>query len=74
MDDASRRPPAIASVDHTRQRGVKYLIVIEPTSTTRKEAERNMLEPVELHLEGLRKEGYPVPEPSTSSAYVEITA
>ncbi len=57
MDDASRRPPAIASVDHTRQRGVKYLIVIEPTSTTRKEAERNMLEPVELHLEGLRKEG-----------------
>ena len=28
----------------------------------------------ELHLEGLREEGYPLPEPGTSSAYVEITA
>jgi predicted RNase H-like HicB family nuclease len=70
---------------------VKYLIVIEPTSTgfsayspdlpgcvstgaTRDEVERNMQEAIELHLEGLREEGYPVPEPSTSSSYVEIPA
>jgi predicted RNase H-like HicB family nuclease len=33
-----------------------------------------MQEAVELHLEGLREEEYPVPEPSTSSAYTEITA
>jgi len=32
-----------------------------------------MQEAIELLLEGLREEGYPVPEPSTSSAYVEVT-
>ncbi len=44
------------------------------TGATREEVERNMQEAIELHLEGLREEGYPVPEPSTSSAYVEIVA
>jgi len=44
------------------------------TGATREEVERNMQEAVELHLEGLREEGYPVPEPGTSSAYVEISA
>lgn len=44
------------------------------TGETREEVERNMQEAIELHLEGLREEGYPVPEPSTSSSYVEITA
>jgi predicted RNase H-like HicB family nuclease len=70
---------------------MRYLIVIEPTSTgfsayspdlpgcvstgaTRKEVERNMQEAIGFHLEGLREEGYPAPEPSTSSAYVEVTA
>ena len=41
---------------------------------TLEEVERNMQEAIELHLEGLREEGYPVPEPSTSSAYIEIAA
>jgi predicted RNase H-like HicB family nuclease len=44
------------------------------TGATREEVEQNMQEAIELHLEGLREEGYPVPEPSTSSAYVEVTA
>ena len=44
------------------------------TGSTREEVERNMQEAIELHLEGLREEGYPIPESSTSSAYVEITA
>jgi predicted RNase H-like HicB family nuclease len=43
------------------------------TGKTREEIEQNMQEAIELHLEGLRDEGYPVPEPSTSSAYVEVT-
>jgi predicted RNase H-like HicB family nuclease len=38
------------------------------TGTTREEVECKMQEAIELHLEGLREEGYPVPEPSTSSA------
>ncbi len=44
------------------------------TGGTREEVERNMQEAIELHVEGLREEGYPVPEPGTSSAYVEVTA
>jgi predicted RNase H-like HicB family nuclease len=44
------------------------------TGATRDEVERNMQEAIELHLEGLREEKYPVPEPSTSSSYVEISA
>jgi predicted RNase H-like HicB family nuclease len=44
------------------------------TGATREEVEQNMREAIELHLEGLREEGYPVPEPSTSSSYVEVTA
>ena len=44
------------------------------TGATREKVERNMQEAIQLHLEGLREEGYSVPEPSTSSAYVEITA
>lgn len=70
---------------------MKYLIVIEPTSTgysayspdlpgcvstgaTREEVERSMGEAIEFHLEGLREEGYDVPRPDTSSAYVEVKA
>jgi predicted RNase H-like HicB family nuclease len=70
---------------------MKYLIIIEPTSTgfsayspdlpgcistgrTREEVEQNMHEAIEFHLEGLQKEGYPIPEPSSASAYVEVAA
>ena len=31
------------------------------TGTTREDVERNMRGAIELHLEGLREEGYPVP-------------
>ena len=68
---------------------MKYLIVIEPTSTgfsayspdlpgcastgaTRAECEANMHEAIEFHLEGLRLEGEPIPQPSSSAAFVEI--
>lgn len=34
----------------------------------------SMREALELHIEGLRIEGYPVPEPSSESAYVTIAA
>jgi predicted RNase H-like HicB family nuclease len=44
------------------------------TGATREEVEQNMKEAIELHLEGLREEDYSVPEPSTSSVYVEETA
>jgi len=44
------------------------------TGKTREEAERNMREAIEFHVDGLRKEGYPVPDPQTTSSYVELSA
>jgi predicted RNase H-like HicB family nuclease len=44
------------------------------TGKSREEAERNMREAIEFHVEGLRQEGYPVPEPQATSSYVELPA
>ncbi len=44
------------------------------TGKTREEVERNIQEALAFHLEGLRQEGYPVPEPSSYSSYVEVAA
>lgn len=41
---------------------------------TKEEALRLIAEAVELHLEGLREEGLPIPEPSSSSEYVDVGA
>jgi len=41
------------------------------TVKTLTEVERNIKEAMELHLEGLREEGEPVPEPSTHCEYVD---
>ncbi len=43
------------------------------TGATLDEAERNMHEAIAFHLDGLRKEGFPVPQPSSASAYVEVS-
>ena len=39
---------------------------------TRREVEENMLEAIELHLEGLREEGFLTPEPRTDSAFLDV--
>jgi len=44
------------------------------TGQTRDEVESNMHEAIEFHLEGLQEEGYPIPQPSSASAYVEVAA
>jgi predicted RNase H-like HicB family nuclease len=44
------------------------------TGRTREEVEHNMRAAIEFHLEGLRLEGLPVPEPHTFSTYVEAPA
>jgi predicted RNase H-like HicB family nuclease len=41
---------------------------------TRAEVENNMREAIAFHLDGLRQEGQPIPEPQTYSAYVEAQA
>jgi predicted RNase H-like HicB family nuclease len=42
------------------------------TGKTREELEQNMRESIQFHLEGLQMEGYEIPQPSTSSIYIEV--
>lgn len=44
------------------------------TGHSRDEVEKNMKEAIAFHLDGLREEGQPVPEPHSYSAYVELPA
>ena len=41
---------------------------------SRQEVESLIREAIELHIEGLREEGQPVPEPSSISQFVSIDA
>lgn len=42
------------------------------TGKTREETERNMREAIQFHIDGLKQEGYPVPDAQASSSYVEL--
>jgi predicted RNase H-like HicB family nuclease len=42
------------------------------TGRTVEEIERLMKEAIEFHLEGMREDGDPIPEPHTDVAYVEL--
>lgn len=44
------------------------------TGATREEVEQEMREAIGFHLEGMARNGEPLPEPHTYSAYVEIPA
>ena len=44
------------------------------TGATREEVEKRMREAVEFHLEGLKSEGFPVPESHSFSSYLEVSA
>ncbi len=43
------------------------------TGTTPEETKKNMAEAIEFHLEGMAKDGLPIPEPSSVAEYVEVT-
>ena len=42
------------------------------TGATRKEVEKNIKEAISFHIEGLREDGIPTPEPSSFTEYVEV--
>ena len=44
------------------------------TGKTREDVERAMREAIEFHLDGLRREGQPIPSPHTYSAYIDVPA
>jgi predicted RNase H-like HicB family nuclease len=44
------------------------------TGKSRAEVEKNMREAIAFHLAGLREDGLSVPEPHSSSSYVDVPA
>lgn len=44
------------------------------TGDTLEETEQNIREAITFHLEGLREEGLPIPQPSSKVEYVEVAA
>lgn len=44
------------------------------TGSTREEVELSMKDAIEFHLDGMREDGYPIPEPSTESTYLEVAS
>jgi predicted RNase H-like HicB family nuclease len=44
------------------------------TGRTREETVRLIQEAIDFHIEGLREDGLPIPEPATAAGYVEASA
>jgi predicted RNase H-like HicB family nuclease len=44
------------------------------TGATVEETEHNIREAIEFHLEGMREDGLPIPQPQTAVAEVEVGA
>jgi predicted RNase H-like HicB family nuclease len=44
------------------------------TAPTREAVEHEIAEAISFHLDGLRAEGLPVPQPHTQSTYVDVSA
>lgn len=44
------------------------------TGETIEETRRNIQEAIEFHLEGMREDGDPIPEPTSTSFVVEVAA
>jgi len=42
------------------------------TGKTREEAEKNIREAISFHIEGLAKDGLPLPEPASFAEHVEV--
>jgi predicted RNase H-like HicB family nuclease len=44
------------------------------TGGSREEAEKNMYEAIQLHIEGLKEDGLPIPDSSAVAEYVVLSA
>jgi predicted RNase H-like HicB family nuclease len=44
------------------------------TGYSQEEVEANIREAIQFHIEGLKQDGYEVPEPGTYSSYVHVAA
>lgn len=44
------------------------------TGATIREVEKNIREAIEMHLDGMREDGEPIPPPSSQVEYVDVAA
>jgi predicted RNase H-like HicB family nuclease len=44
------------------------------TGATAEEAEAEIREAIEFHIEGMREDGLPIPEPASKVEYIDVTA
>lgn len=44
------------------------------TGNTPEEAESNIRDAIQFHIEGLKQEGFEIPEPSSYSSYIDVAA
>jgi len=44
------------------------------TGSTLEEAEKEIRDAIEFHIEGMRQDGEPIPQPRSSVEYVEVAA
>jgi predicted RNase H-like HicB family nuclease len=43
------------------------------TGASREETEKNMQEAIKLHLQGLKEDNLPIPEPHSSAEYISVS-
>ena len=62
----------IEKAEHNYSAYVPDLPGCVATGKTREETARSIREAISFHLEGLREDGIPIPEPQTSAEFVEV--
>ncbi len=62
----------IERADHNFSAYVPDLPGCVATGATSEEVEREMRKAIRFHIEGLRLDGHPVPEPAAKLEYVEV--
>ena len=68
---SKRYAVVIEKADHNYSAYVPDLPGCVSAGDTVEECRRNIQEAIELHLEGMREDGDPIPEPTTVAEYVD---
>jgi predicted RNase H-like HicB family nuclease len=64
----------IEKAEHNYSAYVPDLPGCVATGTTAEQAEAEIREAIEFHIEGMREDGLPIPEPASTVEYVDVEA
>ena len=64
----------IEKAEHNYSAYVPDLPGCVATGATAEQAEAEIREAIEFHIEGLREDGLPIPEPASTVEYVDVAA